>query len=448
MASDPPPAPREAYAAELLQIFEQRFGHELTERQAALLLRASASVFDQGDLALFRTLPADSSLVQAVVREVMNKESYFFRDPPTVDSLRRDVLPRLIEAASTSRVLRVWSAGCSTGEELYTLSILLHELIPDLESWSVVLVGTDIDARALAHAKVGRYKDWSLRTTSPEQRSQYFDYKPHLERYQLRPRYARAASFALHNLIDAHAPVPAPGCFDLILCRNVSIYFSRAAREVLARKLSSALAHNGCWIAGPSDPRPEVELEMRVLPGLIEYRKPPTGVQASRAITVRPASLPSPRVRAAAQRLPPPAPTVAPAREAKRAPAEQQLQHARALADRAEVEGALRIIDQLLRDDPLLADAYLLRALLVAPDDRRAIEDLRRVIYLDPASLEAYIHLGFGLERIGDRRGAIAAFRNAAALHAPEHSAASEELRRVAARRMTQLLAEDTHEES
>ena len=113
----------------------------------------------------------------------------------------------------------------------------------------------------------------------------------------------------------------------------------------------------------------------------------------------------------------------------------------------AEVENALRLVDQLLTEDPLLRDAYLLRALLVAPGDPRAIEDLRRVIYLDPAALEAYVHLGFALERSGDRRDAITAFRNAASL-ATEHDSASEELRRVAARRMTELLSEDAHDES
>jgi chemotaxis protein methyltransferase CheR len=474
LAADPTSASLDAYAIELRQIFEQRFGHELTERQAAQLVRASASVFDRDDLALLRTLPADSSLVQSIVRELMNKESYFFRDPPTVDSLRDHVLPQLIEAAAPSRVLRVWSAGCSTGEELYTLSILLHELIADLESWSVVLVGTDIDASAIAHAKLARYKQWSLRAASLEQRSRYFEYMPQLDQYQLRPRYARPASFGLYNLTDAHAPPPAPGCFDLILCRNVSIYFSRPARDVLARKLLAALARGGSWIAGPSDPRPEVELDMRVLPGLIEYRKPLAIVQP-RAVTgapradsamsdpLRPPALLAhsvrPRVESfraeAAQRML----ASSPARSSRvpaapRAPvpterrASPELERARALADRGEVESALRVIDQLLTQDSLLTNAYLLRALLLAPDDPRAIEDLRRVIYLDPASLEAYVRLGFALERAGDRHGAIAAFRNAAALHAPEHGAVNAELQHVAARRMTELLAEDAHEES
>ena len=450
---------------ELRAIFEQRFGHALGERQIARLLAGVGTDDVRGYGALLRTLPAHSPLVQAAMRELMNKESYFFRDASTVESLREHVLPELIEAASASRVLRIWSAGCSTGEEIYTLSILLHEMLPELDTWQIALVGTDIDEAALAQAKLGRYKEWSLRATTPEQRSRYFEHVPRLSHHQLRARYRRDAVFSLHNLADRHAPVPAPGCFDLILCRNVSIYFSRAANAVLSEKLVGALASGGRWIAGPSDPRPELALGMRVLPGLIEYRReqlfdapsapePAHTASWSDAPTLvlgRPPEIAvaAPRVPQAALRPSTPGdtwPGVGPAPGIGPTPSVSldRLKRARAHADRSETESALRLLGELIADEPMFSEAYLLRSLLLAPEDPRAIADLRRVIYLDPGSVEAHLRLGFGLERAGDRRGAISAFRYAAALSDPtDHPSARAEMQRIAARRLTELLAED-----
>ncbi len=444
---------------ELRAIFEQRFGHALGERQIARLLAGVGTDDVRGYGALLRTLPAHSPLVQAAVRELMIKESYFFRDASTVESLREHILPELIEAASASRVLRVWSAGCSTGEEIYTISILLHEMLPELHTWQVVLVGTDIDEGALAQAKLGRYKEWSLRATTSEQRARYFEAVSRLGLHQLRARYRRDAVFSLHNLADREAPAPAPGCFDLILCRNVSIYFSRAANAVLTEKLLGALASGGRWIAGPSDPRPEHALGMRVLPGLIEYRREPlvdapsapepsrtaTWSEAPTLVLERPLAPPvaAPAAPPAAPRASTPGgtwPGVGPTKTV----GPDRLALARAHADRNETESALRLLDELIADEPMLSEAYLLRALLLAPGDPRAIADLRRVIYLDPGSVEAHLRLGFGLERAGDRRGAISAFRYAAALSDPtDHPSARAEMQRMAARRMTELLAED-----
>jgi chemotaxis protein methyltransferase CheR len=450
--------------AELRAIFEQRFGHALDDRQVARLLAGLDRERARDYGALLRTLPAQSSLVQAAVRELMNKESYFFRDATTVESLREKILPELIEAASSSRVFRVWSAGCSTGEELYTVSILLQELLPELSTWQIALVGTDIDESALAQARLGRYKEWSLRTATPEQRRRYFEHVPSLGHHQLRARYRRDASFSLHNLADRNAPLPGPGCFDLILCRNVTIYFSPAAQAVLSEKLVSALARDGRWIAGPSDPRPELPLGTRVLPGVIEYRRElaarPPQPEAS-AVPEPWAEVPTVVLGRAPEQRPAASPRPAPALEPHKTGctwpgvgpvATKQLDglaEARTHADRGETENALCLLGELIAGQPLFADAYLLRAILLAPDDLRAIEDLRRVIYLDPTCVEAHLRLGFGLERRGDRRGAIRAFRNAAALSSSMNATeASLELQRIAARRMTDLLAEESHEEA
>ncbi|HMI93643.1 MAG TPA: CheR family methyltransferase [Polyangiales bacterium] len=269
-----------AFVSQLLDVLEQRFGHDLSTRQLARTLAGAGFLACDAHperladyLTLLRTLPLEAPLVQSLVQPAVDNDSYFFRDAPAMTSLREQILPSLLEAARATRVFRVWSAGCSNGEELYTLSILLHELVPNLECWRLELVGTDIDGRALAQARAAQYDERSLRATTPEQRARYFHYDPDVERYILQARYRRGTSFGLFNLVDASAPLPAPGRFDLVLCRNVSIGLTSAARALLDRKLQSALALHGQWIAGPSDPLPSCGLDVRVLPGMMAFRR-------------------------------------------------------------------------------------------------------------------------------------------------------------------------------
>jgi chemotaxis protein methyltransferase CheR len=479
--------PSSAFVCELLDVLEQRFGHDLSTRQLARTLAGAGFLALDAHpdrlsdyLTLLRTLPLDAPLVQSLVQPAMNNESYFFRDAPTMTSLREQILPPLLEAAQATRVFRVWSAGCSNGEELYTLSILLHELVPDLDSWTLALVGTDIDGRALAQARAAQYGEWSLRSTTPEQRQRYFHYDPERKRYTLHARYRRATSFGLFNLVDASAAVPAPGCFDLVLCRNVAIYFTPPARALLDRKLQSALATHGQWIAGPSDPLPTCGLAVRVLPGMMAFGRPlPGGKSSERPRSfardfVAGASLPplpgsppyAPRVGqhtasgvtkrvAASMGQSPQSLRVASVRPSTRAPAEagsdgkqallERLALARAHADRNELQAAHEIIDDVLNDEPTIVAAYLLRADLFEADDndRSALEALRCAIYLDAHQLEAHFRIGLALERLGDVRGAIVALRNAAALGSSPDDTGASGLAQLAAMRMTLLLTEN-----
>jgi chemotaxis protein methyltransferase CheR len=468
-----------AFVCELLDVLEKRFGHDLSTRQLARTLAGAGFLACDAHperlddyLTLLRTLPLDSPLVQSLVQPAMNNESYFFRDAPTMTSLREQILPPLLEAASATRVFRAWSAGCSNGEELYTLSILLHELVPDLDSWTLAMVGTDIDGRALAQARAAEYGEWSLRSTTPEQRQRYFRYDSATKRYTLHARHRRGISFGLFNLVDAGASPPGPGCFDLVLCRNVSIYFTPPARALLDRKLQSALAANGCWVAGPSDPLPSCDLDVHVLPGMMAFRRPLPGARRSDqtrnwqlgldapttpALAPARASLPSAAQSAQPRRLssvrssvrPSVRPSTRPddaAADAKRA-LDDRLALARALADRNDLQAAHEILDDVLDDDATIVAAYLLRADLfeAAGNSGGALEALRCAIYLDAHLLEAHFRIGLALERLGDVPGAIVALRNAAALGSAPGDAAANGLAQLAAMRMTLLLTELSH---
>jgi chemotaxis protein methyltransferase CheR len=233
----------------LLSLLEEKLGHLIPERRFRQLNETVTSLATLSGytsvneyLTLARTLPVDSPLVQSLVHAVTNKESYFFRDAATMQSLREHILPEVIARAAETKTLRIWSAGCSTGEELYSLAILLQELIHNYDEWTICLLGTDIDEVAVRRARRGNYKRWSLRTTPEAERVRYFHCDPEKNSYELRKIYRQNVAFGLHNLADGTLNAPSPGTFDLIFCRNVLIYFGEKAQKIVHRKFRRALA--------------------------------------------------------------------------------------------------------------------------------------------------------------------------------------------------------------
>lgn len=466
MAGAVDPDPQRA----LRDLFERRVGHVLSERAAQELtdalyrLTKSCGFQSTGQyLALLRTLPLDAPMVQALLQTVTNNETYFFRDPSSVQSLRDHILPGLIERAHDTRMLRVWSAGCSTGEELYTIGILLREMIPDGDFWNIALIGTDIDAAAIARARRGHYKQSSFRVTSDAERQRYFEPLGDGS-FALRRRFTRGAAFSFHNLTDPGQPPPAPGKFDLILCRNVAIYLHAEARTVLCQKIARALTPDGVWVSGPSDPVPAVGFSTRVLQGLLEHttqnaeKHAAPGAARVPEVSVadspdqQPTWRPPPGWCAAPQNEPAPLRrTLVPASAPMRCePAAQQfepgsaLDAARRLADKGDNQRALEVIGKVTEENPVEPEAYLLRALLFesAGSYEDACNDLRRVIYLDPSHGEAYLRLGLLLGRMRQPEAAVKALRNAMVLGYGDETPAASDLRRTAALQLMLTLRE------
>jgi len=179
-------------------------------------------------------------------------ETYFFRDPAQIAALRDAILPEAIARRGIERRLRVWSAGCSTGEEVYTLAILLLQRNLGAD-WDISLVGTDVNRESLRVAREGRYPAWSFRSTPDTVRDRYFE--PGTGGWRLTEDVRHMARFSWMNLgaDDLMAPVTDA---DLVVCRNVTIYFDDVATQRLYRTLISALAPGGWLMLGPSDPLP------------------------------------------------------------------------------------------------------------------------------------------------------------------------------------------------
>ena len=191
---------------------------------------------------------------QSLLDEVTIPETHFFRNPPQIAALRRHVLPQLLkEAIDRDRKLTIWSAGCSTGEEPYTIAMLIRELLPLMHGWDIRIIATDISRRGLAAAQAARYAERSLVMTDPEDVGRFFmrdlDGEP---AYVIRPEVAEMVEFRRHNLVTE--PVPfAPGEVDLVLCRNVTIYFDRETTRSLVGRLHGSLRDGGYLFLGHAE---------------------------------------------------------------------------------------------------------------------------------------------------------------------------------------------------
>lgn len=193
--------------------------------------------------------------LQVIVRNLTIGETYFFRDPETFGWFESTILPQLIERRkNTVRHLRLWSAGCSTGEEPYSMAISLAQQVPDLSRWHLTLMATDINKLSLQSAKNGQYKPWSFRSTPRTLVEKYF--VPGAEELQeVAPHIKRLVSFTYHNL--AASPFLTAGSnlsnMDVIFCRNVLIYFTRARCQQIVSELAESLVPGGWLIMGRND---------------------------------------------------------------------------------------------------------------------------------------------------------------------------------------------------
>lgn len=194
---------------------------------------------------------------QALIQLVTVPESYFFRDQGQFSLLRNYVIPELLKRKSLntegSRTLRIWSAGCSTGEEVYSLAILVNELIPEAHAWNIIIVGTDINQASLEQANSGIYPQWSFRSIDSTLWKRYF--RQHQQDWKIDPTLRSKVTFQLGNLVQDDYPSFNSGMydFDLILCRNVFIYFEAQAIAHVLNKFYNTLAPQGYLLTGHTE---------------------------------------------------------------------------------------------------------------------------------------------------------------------------------------------------
>lgn len=210
--------------------------------------------------------------VETAIDLLVPHETYFFREPTQLQCFETEVLPQL-EANPRLRELRLWSAGCSTGEEAYTLSMLTHDR-PGLSGTHVEILGTDLSRKALTAARKAEYGSMALRATSPEQRARYFDALDG-GRVKVKQAYRDHVRFGQLNLLDVHAASLLPR-FDVIFCRNVLIYFDQPTRKKVVELFYERLNDGGLLLLGHSENLLQVStrFELVQLEGDLVYRRP------------------------------------------------------------------------------------------------------------------------------------------------------------------------------
>jgi chemotaxis protein methyltransferase CheR len=323
-----------------------------------------------------------------------SRETFFMRDHGQMDVLRDAVLPELFAARAQQKTLRLWSMGCSTGEEPYSLAILLRESGLLQPYWKIEVVGFDINLEALHTAQQGFYREWSFRGCTDEFKHRYFHFQK--DGWQINDSLRQSVSFKPLDLLSPLGENPLQA--DLIFCRNVFIYLDRATIPQALSYLTHHLVEGGYLFCAPGElasfPRPD--LAICAYPQAVIYRKTSQGMvhEASTSatgprvvettITAIPTTLQEPSF--------PEKQNLVASKTQPQAEWSETLNRAWQLANRGQLDLANGLCEQVRASHPLDPDVYYLNAILALAMGKTdtARDELRRVLYLQPDFLLAY----------------------------------------------------------
>ncbi len=381
-------------------------------------------------------IPMRPEVMRAIVPHITVYETYFFRHPEHFAWLRDTFLPELEQRKRTEgkRSVSCWSAGCSTGEEAYSLAMTLFEYFEEQPGWDIKVLATDINHASLEIARQGCYGDWSFRDTPPALKARFFEPcshsaepvpgLPRLTRYRVDGRIRRMVAFAELNL---HAPqwdlsTLSDRPFDLILCRNVLIYLQRDAAKALVARFAEQMEPKSVLIVGPSEPwllGSALFISQQIPNGTVFIKKenPLHSVHVA-------AHLPEPKPQAQVSIVPVPSASKYLASEYRLPhttsiptdekapdlcatnPREEAISRAKVLADSGDAARAIELCSKLLEDETTDPELYYLRGIahLHARDLSSAESDLKKSLFLEPDNIVAYIALASIAKARGDER--------------------------------------------
>lgn len=371
--------------AEISELVRQQTGIALPPSRQVALAAAVRRAAPDLTTAAFGLAAADPvrgpDLVARLIDEVTTQETSFARD---LGQLAAVDWQRLLHSArqAGSPAIRVWSAGCATGEEPYTLALLASEAFAPGRVPADIL-GTDISGSALAAAADGRYRERAVGSLPEPLRRRYLDRQADAG-YLAGPRLRGLVRFRRHNLARDPIPPPDEAGFDLVVCRNVLIYFEQPLTGRVIGALERSLRPGGMLVLGAADAlgRPGGRPAARAAPGPTEI------IPAGQPLP------PTPRRHAAGAR-------------------QQRLAAALDAAGQGDRDGAMAAVASLLAEDPLDADAQYVTGLfaLEAGDPLTAAAALRRAIYVDASFALALFALGRAYDAMGDCQAAQRAYR-------------------------------------
>ena len=239
----------------LAGLLEARTGQQLTmSRRWRIETALSALLRERGiptldELITILVMGREPRLANQVVEALLNNETYFFRDRTPFDLIARSALPKLAERRKDSRRLRVWSAGCSTGQEAYSLAMMFAEEPQRWAGWTIDILGTDVSEAAVQRARDSNYSPFEVqRGLGIQQMIRWFEEID--GGWRAVEPLRRAVRFQVHNLLE---PAPYPGQFDIVLCRNVLLYLNVERRGLVFDRIAGALAPDGWLMLGAGE---------------------------------------------------------------------------------------------------------------------------------------------------------------------------------------------------
>lgn len=374
-------------------------------------------------------IPIENDVARTIIPHITIYETYFFRHPEHFAWMREIFLPALERKRQKeqNRFVRCWSAGCSTGEEPYSIAITLYEYFRNKEGWDLEVFATDINPESLDIAQQGYYGPWSFREMAHETIEKYFHISngrslsvpglPQTKLYHIDSHIQQMVTFAELNL---HAPqwdIPelSDHTFDLIFCRNVFIYLDQDAAKALALHFAKYLEPDGALIVGPSEPwflNGSPFVPQQITNGTIfikkehpvhsKHNKNQLSVKIAESCSALPIQSSEQRHSKQILSSPAPKPSTVSSQESK----EKEIAKARLLADSGEASHAIGIISNLIQKERTDPELYYLRGLAYfhTEDFASAESDLKKSLFLEPDNVVAYIALAAIAEKQNNKK--------------------------------------------
>ncbi len=239
----------------LAGLLEARTGQQLTMSRRWRIETALSSLLKGRGIATLDELITilvmgrEPALANLVVEALLNNETYFFRDRQPFDLLSNQFLPALAKARSSKKHLKIWSAGCSTGQEPYSLAMLFADEALKWQGWTIDILGTDVSTAVVDRARAGTYTQFEVqRGLGIQQMIRWFAESD--DGWRAAEALRKTVRFQVHNILES---APHPGQFDIILCRNVLLYLSPEKRTMAFERLAAALAPDGALMLGAGE---------------------------------------------------------------------------------------------------------------------------------------------------------------------------------------------------
>jgi chemotaxis protein methyltransferase CheR len=389
----------------------------------------------------------DRKEMEVLAANLTISETYFWREPQVFAALTDFILPELIRLKSREqgarnkeieersdeiprsgkgeKSIRIWSAGCSTGEEPYSIAIALHKTIPKINDWNITILATDINPRALSKAITGTYSAWSFRNSPVWLKSNYFLNKGNLA-YEIIPEIKRMVTFTCLSLAEMSA-IGNSNSMDIIFCRNVLMYFTPGWISKIANGFYQELTDDGWFIVSSCELSSQVFPQFTAVnfPGAIIYRKTRNGSAISHNINTlsssafsAPADFP---ITPSSHHPISPSPSLPLTFSAIHEPqltreesAATKIFSIRMLADQGHLEEALTSTNEALACYKLSPGLYFLRASILQElgKNTEAIASLKQAIYIDPDYIMGHFMLGNLFVKQGNPKNAKRFFEN------------------------------------